>query len=85
MPAAASEPAEFLQIASVQDVDGHIGVVADIEATLRLVGGEVHGNGGSDDVRVFADELLGHETAFAGVPVGLLHGLPSVGSFLSNT
>src|SRR6185369_16079127 len=32
--ATASEPAQFLQIASVQDVDGHVGVVANVEATL---------------------------------------------------
>jgi hypothetical protein len=41
-PATASEPAQLLQIASVQDVDCHVGVVSDIEATLRLVPGEVH-------------------------------------------
>src|ERR1700680_57149 len=41
-PASAAEPAQLLQIASVQDVDGHVGVVADIETALRLVRGEVH-------------------------------------------
>ena len=35
-------PAQFLQIASAQDVDCHIRVVADIEATLCLIGREVY-------------------------------------------
>src|SRR4051794_3634481 len=38
-PAAAPEAAELLQIASVQQVDGHVGVITDIEATLRRIFG----------------------------------------------
>src|ERR1019366_8593438 len=45
----------------------HVGVFSDIEATLCLVRGEVHRNGCSNDVGVFADNLLCNETAFAGL------------------
>src|SRR5215472_1638870 len=65
-PATAAEPPELLQIAPVQNVDCHVGVVSDIEATLRLIPGEVYGNGCSNDVGVFADKLFSDETAFAG-------------------
>ena len=41
-PAIASEPAEFLEIAPVQNVNSHVGIVCDIEATLLLVWGEAH-------------------------------------------
>jgi len=37
-PAAMSEPAELLEIVAVQDVNRLVGVVADIEAALRLIG-----------------------------------------------
>src|ERR1700748_2069959 len=65
-PAAAPEPAQLLQIASVQQVDGHICVIAYVEATLRRVFGEAHGNRGANDVGVLADKLLGDESTFAG-------------------
>src|SRR5580700_6613493 len=41
-PPAMSEPAELLKIVAAEDVDRLVGVVADIEAALRLVGREVH-------------------------------------------
>jgi len=59
-PAASSQPAEFLQVAPVQDVNGHIGIVANVKAALRLVAREAHRNRRSDRrVGVFADKLLG--------------------------
>ena len=84
--AAVPEAPEFLQIASIQNVDRHVGVVSDIQAALRLVGGEVHGDRGSDDVGVIADKLLGDETAFAGLAgLGCCTACPASGLFLSNT
>lgn len=65
-PSAASQPAQLLEVISIQDVDCHVGVVANIKAALRLVFGEIDGYGSSDYIRVFADRLLREETAFAG-------------------
>ena len=77
-PAAVTETAQLLQVAAVQDIDGHVGVVADIEAALLFVFREVQGDGGADDVGVRADKLLGHETALAGragrIAAGLAQG-----------
>src|ERR1700758_2828925 len=39
-----AQPPQLLQIDPAQNVDGLIGVVSYIEATLRFVRGEVHGN-----------------------------------------
>ena len=61
-----AEPAQFLQVASIQDVNGHIGVISDVKAALSLVGREVHGDCRSDDIGVVAHELLGNKTAFPG-------------------
>src|SRR6185503_2038718 len=59
--AAVAEPPEFFEIASIQNINRHVGVVCDVQAALRLVGGEVHGDGSSDDVGVIADKALGDE------------------------
>src|SRR5208282_5170701 len=64
-----AEAAELLKIAASQDVDGLVGIVADIEAALRFIGGEVHrysrtwhdGQG----IGVTADPALGHKSALA--------------------
>src|SRR5208337_939675 len=62
----------FLKSLAVEDIDGHVGVVADIEAALSLVGREVHGHGGAGHfglrIRVLADEFLGEIAALAGFP-----------------
>ena len=72
-PAAAAQPAELLQVAAVEDVDRLVGVVADIEAGLRLVAGEVHRHRRSRHHRlgvgVAADPALGDEAALAGLAV----------------
>ncbi len=79
--AAASYAAQLLQVAAVEDVDGHVGIVADIEAALRPVGGEVDRHRGSRNggARPFTDELLAHETAPARFPVRIGAGLAQIG------
>src|SRR5579863_2658008 len=72
-PSAMAEPPELLEFVAAQDVDGLVGVVADIETALRLVGREVHrhrraGHHGLS-VGLGADEALGHEAAFAGFAI----------------
>jgi hypothetical protein len=72
-PACASETAQFLKIVAAEDIDGHIGVVADIEAALSLVGREVHGHSGAGHfglrISALADETLGEIAALSRVPV----------------
>src|SRR6202020_592593 len=70
---AMSEPAELLQIVAIQDVNRLIGIVADIETALRLIGREVHRYRRARHHRLGigfrADETLGHEAAFAGLAI----------------
>src|SRR5579863_4170928 len=72
-PAAMSEPAELLQIAAVQDVNRLVGIVADIETALRLIGREVHRHRRARHHRLGvgfrADETLGHESTFSGFAI----------------
>src|ERR1700733_4575501 len=72
-PAAMSESAELLQIAAIQDVNGLVGIVADIEAALRLIGREVHRHRRTWHHRLGvgfrADETLGHEAALTGFAI----------------
>src|SRR5215469_8043867 len=64
-PAAASQPAQLLQVVAIQNIDCHVGVITNIEATLRFVWGEIHGNCGSNYIGVFTNELLRQKAAFA--------------------
>src|ERR1700733_4723516 len=41
-PARASETAELFETAAIEDVDGLVGVIADVQTALRVVLGEVH-------------------------------------------
>src|ERR1035437_754241 len=79
--AASSEPAQLLQIAPVQDVDGHVGVVPNIETTLRLVAGETYRYRRSryGGVGVFANESLRNEAAFARLATRIAACLPEYG------
>ena len=68
-----SEPAKLFQIAAVEDVDRLVGVVADVEAGLRVVGREIHRHGRPRHhgcgVGGRADKALDHEAAFARLTV----------------
>jgi len=66
-PPTPSELTKLLQIASVQNVDGHIGVVPHIHAALGFIRGEIHGNRRANDVRVIADKLFSKETTCGGL------------------
>ena len=79
-----AEPSQLLQITSIQQVDGHVGVVSHIQATLRFVAGKIDGHGSPGDrgVGVFADELLGDEAALAGLAGRIAARLAQIGTVL---
>src|ERR1700679_585841 len=70
-PAAAPQAAQLLEVGAVENVDGHVGVIRDVEAALLLVFGEIQGDSGPDDVGVLADKLLGHKSALTASPLGI--------------
>ena len=68
LTSAPPKPAELLQRVPLQHVDGHVGVVADIEAGLFGVGREVHRYRRSRQaVCAYRHELFLHEAALARV------------------
>src|SRR5437763_1743733 len=81
--ACASDTAKFLKVLAVEDIDGHIGVVADIEAALSLVGREVHGHGCARHfglrISAFADEFLSEIAALAGFSARIAARLSQIG------
>src|SRR5215831_2413631 len=77
---AASDSAELLQRVALEDVDRHVGVVADVEARLRRVGREIHRHRGSRQaVGLHRDELFLHEAALAGGAARIRAWLAEVG------